>query len=262
MATGISKTNVTANPWLYVPRPNPSARLRLFCFPYAGGGAMIYRKWAEGLPPTVEVCAIRLPGRESRLKEPPFSKITTLVEALDGAVEPHLSDKPFAFFGHSMGAIIAYTLTNRLRERGLAQPVHLFVSGRTAPHIADDDPPTYNLPEPEFIEDLRRLNGTPKEVLENPELMKVMLSILRADFEVCQTYVHQPQPPLDCPITAFGGLQDPGVTREKLEGWREHTTATFTLRMLPGDHFFLNSAQPLLLRTLAVALHQTVQALP
>lgn len=218
---------------------------------------MIFRKWADGLPSAVEVAALRLPGREGRLSEKPFTSLQPLVKVISEVLEPYL-DKPFAFFGHSMGAVIGFECARRLRaERGL-EPAHLFVSGRRAPQYPDDDRNTYALPEKEFVEELARLNGTPKEVLDHPELMEMMIPLLRADFSVCQAYDYDPGPPLNCPITAYGGLSDTGVTRETLEGWREHTTSTFTLRMLEGDHFFLNSSQSLLLRVLSQALHKLI----
>jgi medium-chain acyl-[acyl-carrier-protein] hydrolase len=240
--------------WLTQIRPNPRARLRLFCFPYAGGSSMVFRNWADSLPASVEVCALRLPGRESRLREEPHTSLPLLTRAIDEALAPYL-DKPFAFFGHSMGAIIGYDYARLLREERGLKPQHLFVSGRRAPHLSDpDDSGTYALPEPEFVEEVRRLNGTPKEVFEHPELMQMMIPLLRADFSVCQTYAYTPAPPLDCPITAFGGLGDEGVPRESIEAWREHTASTFTARMLQGDHFFINSSQALLLRAISTEL--------
>jgi medium-chain acyl-[acyl-carrier-protein] hydrolase len=244
-------------PWLVWHRPNPEARLRLFCFPYAGGGALIFRTWPDGLPQTVEVCAVQPPGRETRLKEPPFTQLPPLVQALAPVLRPYL-DKPFAFFGHSMGAIISFELARHLRREPGPQPLQLFVSGRRAPQVPDTDDLTYNLPEPEFMEELRRLNGTPQAVLEHPELMKLMIPTLRADFELIQTYAYTPEPPLDCPLSVYGGLQDEDVSREHLEGWREQTTAAFVSRMFPGDHFYLHTSQQLLLRTLSQELHQLV----
>ena len=244
-----------ASEWLTRPRPNPQARLRLFCFPYAGGNVHAFRKWPQQLPPGVEVLAAQLPGRGARMREQPYTSVTALVEELGVAVRP-LLDRPFAFFGHSMGAIIAFELARLLRGEGGAAPAHLFVSGRRAPQIPDADPPTYNLPDAEFIEEVRRLNGTPPEVLEHPELMGLMLPLLRADFQVVDTYRYADGPPLGCPISAFGGLQDFDVTREQLEAWREQTTSGFVRRMFDGDHFFLHRAEPVLLATIARDLHQ------
>jgi medium-chain acyl-[acyl-carrier-protein] hydrolase len=246
--------NVATGMWLTVPRPNLRAKLRLFCFPYAGGSALVYRDWVNALPDFAELYLVQLPGRGRLMKEPPITRYKPLIAALTAALLPCL-DKPFAFFGHSMGATIAFELSRRLRrERGVL-PVCLFVSGSAAPHLPDRHPRTFDLPETEFIEDLRRLNGTPQEVLEHPELMEMMMPVLRADFELVQTYVYTDAPPFDCPITAFGGIQDALVPRADLEAWRGQTSAAFTLHMLPGDHFFLHTAQHALLQVASEALY-------
>ncbi len=244
--------------WLFLPNPNPQAALRLFCFPYAGAGATVFRRWSAGLPANVEVCALRLPGREGRLREPAFDRLAPLVDALAAELLPAL-DRPFAFFGHSMGALVAFELARRLRRDGRPGPRRLFVSGRIAPHCQRDRS-CHALPEPQFREELRRLGGTPREVLEHPELMRVLLPILRADFAVCETYAHEPDEPLGCPITAFGGLDDEMTRREQLEGWAAHTRAGFRLRMLAGNHFFLHSAEARLLQMLADELNSLAAA--
>lgn len=243
--------------WFSIQKPNPRARIRLFCFPYAGGGSQVYRLWPQSLLSEIEVCAAQLPGRGTRMKEQPFDNIVPMVEELAVAIEPYL-DKPFAFFGHSMGAMISFELVRQLRSARGSEPAHLFVSGRRAPQLPNEDPITYNLPEAELCEELLRLNGTPKEVIEHPELMQIMLPLLRADFSVVETYVYRPDAPLKCPITVFGGLQDIEVTREQLEAWREQTTAACSLRMLPGNHFFLNDAQAqtIILRIISKELQQ------
>lgn len=178
-----------------------------------------------------------------------------MVVAIAEAIKPYL-DRPYAFFGHSMGAMISLDLARLLRsEQVQPPPLHLFVSGRRAPQLPATSRHTYDLPEAEFIEELRRLNGTPREVLEHPELMQLMIPLLRADFSVCQTYEYAPEPPLSCPITVFGGVEDE-TGREQLEAWREQTTSTFTLRMFPGDHFFIHEAQPQILQTIGQQLRQ------
>jgi medium-chain acyl-[acyl-carrier-protein] hydrolase len=175
------------------------------------------------------------------------------VRAAAAALLPY-ADVPFAFFGHSMGGLIAFELARHLRDQGGPHPRHLFISGGRAPQIADDSPHTYDLPEAEFIEEVARLNGTPREVLENEELMRLLTPLLRSDFSVCQTYEYVPGPPLDCPISVYGGVRDLEVTREHLEGWREQTVAGVTLRMFPGDHFFIHSEQEAFLHVLSQEL--------
>lgn len=254
------ESRITSNPWLAFVRPNQQAKLRLFCFPYSGGGATAFRTWPDSLPTAVEVCPVQLPGRETRLREQPFTRISPLVQAAAQALLPHL-DKPFALFGHSVGALIGFELARHLRRRYGLETVHLFVSGRHAPQIPDPDPPIYALPEPEFIEEVRLYNGTPEEVLENAELLELFIPILRADFAVNETYAYADEPPLDCPISAFGGLEDHKFSHDDLEAWREQTAASFSLQMFPGGHFFLHSARPLLLRAISQGLHQFVRRL-
>ncbi len=170
-----------SNPWLICRQPNPQARLRLLCFPYAGGGASIYRTWFD-FAPGVEVSAVQLPGRDERIREKPIGDMTTLVDALVKGLEGSLG-KPYALFGYSMGALIAYELVRRLRARGGPLPVHVFVSARRTPHIVGPEAPIRGLREPEFVNQLvRRYNGIPPAVLREPDLMGLFLPILRSDF--------------------------------------------------------------------------------
>jgi medium-chain acyl-[acyl-carrier-protein] hydrolase len=183
------------------------------------------------------------------------------VEEVAAGLLPFM-DKPFAFFGHSMGAMIAFELARRLRRTGGSLPVHLFLSGSGSPHHPTLERHIYDLPEPELLEELRRLNGTPKGALDNPELMQLLLPVIRADFAVCQTYVAAEEPPLECPLTVFGGLQDTDVTRESLTAWRQQTTGSFSLWMLQGDHFFLHASQAKLHEILYEALADMTDRLP
>lgn len=231
--------------------------MRLFCFPYAGGNAMVYRTWAQKLPANVEVVGVQLPGRGSRTHEPPLSRLSDLVELLGSALAGSLNE-PFAFFGHSMGALVAFELARLLRREGHARPCHMFISGRSAPQLSPTHRPLYNLPTNELMQELKQLEGTPREVLEHPELMALMLPVLRADFSICDTYEYTEAAPLECPISAFGGFQDFDVPRENLEAWREQTSSSFTLRMLPGNHFFLHSNETLLLNLLAIQLRLVI----
>ncbi|MCL5958371.1 MAG: thioesterase II family protein [Chloroflexi bacterium] len=243
------------NPWLGYSRPNPAASLRIFCFPYAGAGASVFHSWRDSLPSTAEVCPVQLPGRESRLGESPFTSLTPIVEAVTESIF-QLRDKPFVLFGHSLGALLSFEVARRLRRQYGLGPVHMFVSGHAAPQIVDRGKAISSLPEPEFLEELRSLNGTPPEVLDHPELREIFLPILRADFAVCDGYVYEREDPLDCPLSAFGGSLDAHVSREHLESWRAQTRASFTVRIFPGDHFFVNTARSLVISSLVRELSQ------
>ena len=241
------------NPWLAGSPQDGRARLRLFCFPYAGGGSSIFRTWPKCLPETIAVCPVELPGRGARLREAPRTRLADLVGEMAEGLSPYL-DRPFAFFGHSMGALLGFELARTLRRMGGPLPRHLFVSGHRAPQIPDPGPHVHALPEPAFVAELRRLGGTPPAVLEHEELMQLLLPILRADFALVETYAYAPESPLSCPITALGGREDPEAGPGDLAAWRDQTTGDFSLRMLPGDHFFVHTAQPLLLAALSHAL--------
>jgi medium-chain acyl-[acyl-carrier-protein] hydrolase len=239
--------------WVHPFQPRPAAPIRLFCFPYAGGGPFTFRPWVNKLPDFVEILAIQLPGRGRRFSEPAITRLENLVPVLTEALLPYF-DRTFVFFGHSMGATIAFEVARHLRRESKPQPAHLFVSGSPAPHLPDRHKRTYDLPEPQFIQELERLNGTPAEVLERPELMQLMLPILRADFELVETYVYREEPTMPVPLDAFGGLGDVNIPRQDIESWREHTCSFFSLRMLPGDHFFIHTHQNILLQAIAQSL--------
>jgi medium-chain acyl-[acyl-carrier-protein] hydrolase len=251
----------TTSAWFDGQHTNTKAPIRLFCFPYAGGGSLIYRQWARTLSP-VEVVRAQLPGRESRLKEPAFTSLEPLITELAQTIQP-LLDRPFVFFGHSMGGLISFELTRRVQKEYGLLPTHLFISAYKAPHVADTFTANYTLPEPEFVEEVRRLNGTPNDVLDHPELRQLMLPLIRADFELCHTYTYVSGPPLYCPLTVFGGLEDKQVDSTMLEGWRQYTTGPFALHLLPGDHFFINTSQTFLLqlisRRLDISCRKAVQ---
>ncbi|WP_017660868.1 thioesterase II family protein [Baaleninema simplex] len=227
-------------PWIPQFNSNNADELRLFCFPYAGGGTLSFRGWRDRFPSNIGVYPIELPGRGFRLQEPLLTNLSSIVEAIAPVIYPYL-DKPFAFFGHSMGALIAFELTRLLRKNYRIKPLRLCVSGRCAPQTPPIVPPIHQLPEPEFIEALRRLNGTPNEVFQNSELLALVLPILRADFSVVETYSYRPEDPLSCPISIFGGLNDPETTIDFLEAWKIQTNHQTSFYMLSGDHFFIHS---------------------
>lgn len=245
-----------ANSWLQYWQRKPQARVRLFCFPYAGGGASLFRTWSERLSQNIEVCPVQLPGREERLLERPFSNLPVLLDALVPALLPYL-DMPYAFFGHSMGSLISFELARYLRQMEYSHmPVYLFVSGHSAPQIPDPNSPTYHLPELEFIKELRHLNGMSEELLQNAEFLQVLMPLLRADFVLCDTYKYIHKKPLPLPISAFAGLQDPKVTHDSMSAWHMQTSgpnasANFRLRFFEGDHFFIHKEGVALLQAIS-----------
>ncbi len=239
-------------------RPKPLARLLLFCFPYAGGGASIFNAWSEKLPPEIEVGAVQLPGRENRLSEVCFTRMEDAVSALANDLRA-LVDTPFAFFGHSLGARLAFELAHRLRETTGREPAHLFASACRAPQVPPQSDPIHGLPENEFVQQLRERHNVPEAILQDAELRGVFLPQVRADFTVSETYRYVPGEPLHCPISAIGGVEDTSVEREHLTPWREHTDRSFELCMLPGDHFFVNSRRERLLQVLAQVLMRIVR---
>jgi surfactin synthase thioesterase subunit len=239
--------------WLPGQELKPLARYRLFCLPYAGGAAAIYRTWRYAAPGHIQVCALELPGRGSRSREMPFSRLAPLVKELAASLEDGL-DQPFALFGHSMGGLIAFELARTLREQGAPAPVHLFVSATASPGTVPHHPPVHTAPEADIKQRLRDLNGTPEELLADEELMAMMMPVLRADFAVLETYEYSEEPPLEVPITVFGGLSDRVVSPAALAGWRGQSALASRLRLFPGGHFFIHSAAADILGAIAHAL--------
>jgi medium-chain acyl-[acyl-carrier-protein] hydrolase len=245
---------LVTNAWVRCLQPNPRAQRRLFCFPYAGGGASLFRTWHHVLPPAVEVCAIQLPGRETRLREAPFDYLPLLIDVLVPVLRPYL-DKPFALFGHSMGALICFELARRLRTQYQLTPVQLFVSGRGAPQLPQADAPLHGLPAPAFLAGVRqRYQNLPDAVLQEAEMVELILPLLRADFTLLETYTYSAGMPLACPIAAFGGRQDERVPLETLAAWREQSSHAFILRQFAGNHFYLTQQLGPLLATMAELL--------
>ena len=236
-------------------RPANNSSLLLLCFPYAGGNAHIYRSWARSLPAHIEVCPVEIPGRGMLIHEEPYTSLPALAEHLGQELSSFFRP-PFAFFGHSMGSLIGFELARYLRRQKKPGPAHLFVSGNTAPQLPREKPPMHHLPHQEFIHALRTLNGTPDEILGNPELMELVIPLLRADFQMVETYPYAAEQPLECPITAFGGFDDLDAEQEELQAWEQQTSAEFSLTMSPGDHFFLRSAQPVLLEKIRASLER------
>ena len=203
----------------------------------------MYRTWQRWFPPQIDLCLVHLPGRGKRMREQAFTQVIPMVNAIADEMGP-LTGSPYALYGHSMGALIAFELTRELLRRRCAGPLHLFVSGHRAPQLPRTGPTTFCLPHDEFIGALSRLNGTPKEILDNPELLELFIAPLRADFEVVETYEYSPAAQLSCPITVYGGLNDKEVPVESCYAWRDQTSASCKVRMLSGDHFFIRDPKP------------------
>ena len=228
---------------------NDGAAHRLFCFPYAGGSASVFRQWSELLPSSVEVCGIQPPGRENRISEKPISDVHELVKRLLPSLAPWL-DKPFAFYGHSTGALVAFELVRELRRQQMPLPLHLVVSGARAPHIPEPSP-LHHLPKEEFIRELRRFAGTPEAVLEHRELMEIYIPILRADLTIEESYILKEEMPVTTPVTAFYGFEDAEAPKSVMVPWKQYTTGSFDLIGLQGGHFFINTAREAFLSNLS-----------
>jgi medium-chain acyl-[acyl-carrier-protein] hydrolase len=244
--------------WTVSFRNNPQAIFRLFCFPSAGGGAASYRTWSNQLPSLVEVRAIRLPGRETRLGEAPYSNLPQLVETLAKVIEPHL-DMPFAFFGHSMGSMVSFEVARYLRRQGLPIPAHLFVSAWPAPQLRKVRSPITDLPDSAFISAIQqRYGGIPTVILQEPDLLKLFLPSIRADMTMLEQYAYADEPPLPCSISAYGGTKDVTASESELAAWQEQTSAQFASQMFVGEHFYLQAQQETLLRVVSADLNRSL----
>ncbi|MFO0727924.1 MAG: alpha/beta fold hydrolase [Myxococcota bacterium] len=245
--------------WVQKAVPRPSARLKLFCFPYAGSGASVYRAWPAGLSPEVEVCAVQLPGREARWNDPAITTIDGLVAAMVEGLASEF-DRPFALYGHSMGSLLSFELARALREKSLFPEV-IFVSGRWAPDWPRNDASIAHLGNAELIQEVnRRHQGIPKEILASEELSGLFADILRSDMAAIESYRFRPAPPLSSPIVALWGDRD-RPTEESVDAWRAHTAGRFAIYEMPGDHFFLNSEREQLLERVNLELRPILRRL-
>lgn len=236
--------------WFF-PEEVPANGKRLFCFSYAGGGASAYRLWLKDS--AISVIPVQLPGRENRMREEPLQSMDDIVEQVAKMLYPYIH-MPYALFGHSLGARIAFEIVRHMRKKKWPLPSHLFVSGSRAPEIPEPSP-LHNLDEDSFFRELARYEGTPKMLLENKELRKIFLPMLKADFTVDETYIYQEEEALPIPISAFYGSEDREASYEEVLGWKRQTNATFLVHEIPGKHFFVTQEAPRLLNHIKEDLH-------
>jgi medium-chain acyl-[acyl-carrier-protein] hydrolase len=234
-------------------------RLRLYCLPYAGGSARVFQSWRDMLPSDITLYGVEYPGHGCRISEPAIDRIDVLADKMV-SVLTRVPRGPYALFGHSMGALAAFEMSHQLARRDVLPPALLVVSGHGAASLPSTNRPVHASSDEEFLARLRELNATPPEVLEAPELLELMMPILRADFRAAETYVPANRPKLGIPIVAYGGLLDPDVSRDQLLAWAEETTACCTVRMFPGDHFFLRTAREQVVTALTRDLTKALQA--
>lgn len=233
---------MSTNSWILRPRgkPNPNADLRLICFPYAGGSATTYMDWIKWLPENIEVIGIQPPGRASRIFEPAFKEMDKLIADLIVNISDSLR-KPYVVFGHSLGSRVAFELMNQCKKHRLRLPSHFIASGSRGPQFRCAKTDIYDLPDNEFLQELENLNGTPKEILKNKEIMEICLPLLRADFELADNYYFSEKCIFDLPVSIFNGETDSDITKEQLNGWSEFFTITANKHTFHGDHFFVES---------------------
>ena len=226
----------------------------MFCFPYAGGSATLFRDWPPLLPDDVELVGIQLPGRAFRLKDPAFTEMPKLLDAIEAQVSPHLDEIPYVFWGHSMGALLSFELMRRYQAQGRVMPRLAILSARRAPHLTGNPMNVGAMTDDEFIDELRKMGGTPDEIIDNKRLMNLVLPSLRADFEILYNWEHQDGPSLKLPLRVVGGLADTPIAEADLQAWDRYTEADCSTHMFAGDHFYLHDAQAELLPWLSDVL--------
>ncbi|MDO8310380.1 MAG: alpha/beta fold hydrolase [Sideroxyarcus sp.] len=240
------------SPWL-VRQVAPTCRLRLYCFCYAGGSASAFANWQADLDPSIEVVAVELPGRGRRFGEPPTTSLKFVSETVGRLIAAE-GDIPFAFFGHSLGALIAFEVTRFLQQNHLPMPQELMVSGASAPqyrrkmhlHLLDDDT---------LIDELRKYNGTPPAVLEHRELMELLLPMIRADFSIAGEYEYVSAPVLNLPLTVLMGREDDNADGNFVDGWKKETSGECHIAWFEGGHFFIHSQRAAVLECIKSRLH-------
>lgn len=227
--------------WFLCPDSRRGAAIRLFCLPFAGAGASMYHSWSGAFPHDIEVRAVQLPGRETRMDETRITDLLLVAAGTADALEPYV-DRPYALFGYSMGALLAYETARELRRRGAPLPACLFVAAMRAPHVPDVRPALSGLPRDQFVDNVNYYFQPADPAWQTPELLEFFLPILRDDIAMVDRYEHRTEGALECPIRAYVGSADRSTPLPSVEAWGEHTSAQFTMRVFPGAHFFLQTA--------------------
>lgn len=237
--------------------PRPMASLRLLCIPFAGGGTLTFRGWAALLPPQVEAFAVQLPGREDRLRELALDAWQPMMDAMIEAVAP-LPFLPTAIFGHSLGAVIGLELGRWMHARQPGRLIHVFASGRPWPGSSTGECSNLHaLSDDDLLRVLDRQYGSLSTSLSHPDIRDLTLPILRADLRLLDSYRYSRSPVLDCPLTVFAGIDDPVTSAASLAGWGQETHGPFRVRMLDGQHFFLESHRTQLVADIASCLEES-----
>ena len=233
-----ARETATLNRWIRDAPPASSRRPRLFCLPFAGGGARAFRSWQSLLDDVADVLPVQLPGRENRYREPLATDIDALARSVADGMADHCRS-PYLLYGHSMGALLAYRFVHTMAQRGAPLPELLIVAAHRAPHQPPMEPLAHSLPREELVQRLKEFGATPTEILDHAQMLDFFLPVIRSDFALSELApVYDPDAPLDVPILALGGTDDPLVGRDDLSAWSAHTTLDFRMREFPGGHFF------------------------
>lgn len=251
-------STITDNKWIFRAHPVSEPRFRLICLTYAGGTAGVFNEWQKHLPDWIDVAAVVMPGSKQRKDETMPVRMGMLVRELANGIKPEL-DLPYALVGSCTGCLIAFELSQFLRKRGFRTPDHLFVTNCRGPHLPDRDDPIHKYDDEQLRKELGRLGGTPPEILNHPHIMSILGPILRADFELAETYIYRDLPPLEHSITSFSGAKDEVVTQEECAAWEQHTTDKFKHVTLSGGHYLVEDTVQDLCSIIASTCKEIIQ---
>lgn len=245
----------TFNNWVTCPRPQSEAKVRLFCLPFAGGGASLYRPWTTQLAPHIEVCPIQLPARENRYSEKAITDAYEMARTIASQMIPFINGR-YAIFGHSMGALLAFEISRELARLNANAPERLFVSAHRAPHLPRKRALLHALPDNEFIESLKQYGGFPEEILNNQEFIEFVLPTMRSDMTLCDLYAYKNRDErLTMPVEIFAGSEDLEAGPDQMQAWSEHTLGGSRMKIFDGGHFFLRSHSKELLEQISNSLN-------